>query len=136
MRFFSMRSGSAPKIRAFTRPNTVFATPAGTLLYAHAFYVPGDLTPHIYTFPNKDRPIIAPDLSTPNTVLLVSGDNVVCQHGTSSIWADLRRPWQSRILWMSALHRFSDTGGEFFNKRKKSSAFNINIRASDSTLTV
>jgi hypothetical protein len=72
MRFFSMRSGSEPKIREFTRPNTIVAAPVGTLLYAHAFYVPGDLTPHIYTFPNKDRPLIAPYLSTPNTVLLVS----------------------------------------------------------------
>ena len=48
MRFFAMRTGPEPEIREFTRLRTIVAAPVGTLLYAHAFYVPGDLTSQIY----------------------------------------------------------------------------------------
>ncbi len=48
MRFFAMRTGPEPEIREFTRLRTIVAAPVGTLLYAHAFYVPGSLTSQIY----------------------------------------------------------------------------------------
>jgi len=48
MRFFAMRTGPEPEVREFTRLRTIVAAPVGTLLYAHAFYVPGSLTSQIY----------------------------------------------------------------------------------------
>jgi CDP-diacylglycerol--serine O-phosphatidyltransferase len=48
MRFFSMRTGPEPELREFTRLRTIVAAPVGTLLYAHAFYVPGGPTSLIY----------------------------------------------------------------------------------------
>jgi CDP-diacylglycerol--serine O-phosphatidyltransferase len=41
MRFFAMRTGPEPERREFTRLRTIVAAPVGTLLYAHAFFVPG-----------------------------------------------------------------------------------------------
>jgi len=48
MRFFAMRTGPEPELREFTRLRTIVAAPIGTLLYAHAFYVPGGPTSLIY----------------------------------------------------------------------------------------
>ncbi|MBW2679422.1 MAG: CDP-alcohol phosphatidyltransferase, partial [Deltaproteobacteria bacterium] len=48
MRFFAMRTGPEPELREFTRLRTIVAAPVGTLLYAHAFYVPGGPTSLIY----------------------------------------------------------------------------------------
>jgi len=50
MRFFAMRTGPEAEIGEFTRLRTIVAAPVGTLLYAHAFYVPGDLNFQIYTW--------------------------------------------------------------------------------------
>jgi len=43
-----MRTGPEPELREFTRLRTIVAAPIGTLLYAHAFYVPGGPTSLIY----------------------------------------------------------------------------------------
>jgi len=48
MRFFAMRTGPDPELREFTRLRTIVAAPVGTLLYAHAFYVQGDVNSQIY----------------------------------------------------------------------------------------
>ena len=48
MRFFAMRTGPEPELREFTRLRTIVAAPVGTLLYAHAFYVPGGETHLVY----------------------------------------------------------------------------------------
>jgi len=48
MRFSAMRTGPEPELREFTRLRTIVAAPVGTLLYAHAFYVPGGSTSQIY----------------------------------------------------------------------------------------
>jgi len=50
MRFFAMRTGPEPEPREFTRLRTVVAAPVGTLLYAHAFFVPSSLDSSIYAW--------------------------------------------------------------------------------------
>ena len=48
MRFFSIRTGPEPEPREFTRLRTIVAAPVATLLYAHAFFVPGGPDTLIY----------------------------------------------------------------------------------------
>lgn len=50
MRFFAMRTGPEPEPREFTRLRTVVAAPVGTLLYAHAFFVPSGPDSMIYAW--------------------------------------------------------------------------------------
>ncbi|MFC1812810.1 CDP-alcohol phosphatidyltransferase family protein [Thermodesulfobacteriota bacterium] len=50
MRYFAMRTGPEPELREFTRLRTMVAAPVGTLLYAHAFFVPGGPNFMIYTW--------------------------------------------------------------------------------------
>ena len=50
MRFFAIRTGPEPERREFTRLRTVVAAPVGTLLYAHAFFVPGGPDIMVYTW--------------------------------------------------------------------------------------